>query len=237
VRGIIFADINGEGAKDAASEARKVASDPDFKAIGVQVDVTNASSVQNLVDTAVNEFGTIEYLVNSAGVDVAQYIPFTETTEEDYDRVFAVNTKGTFLVTKAVAKVIQKQEIRTVKTKRYGERSIGRGAIVNVASGLSLIGIGLKVPYVASKHAVLGITRTASLDLNPYGIRVNMVAPSWVKTPMFEEETRRVPPVSDLVKKLIPAGRPADPDEVANAVAYLCSEAASYVSGECESKP
>lgn len=183
------------------------------------------------------EFGTIEYLVNSAGVDVAQYIPFTETPEEDYDCVFAVNTKGTFLVTKAVTKVIQKQEIRTVKTRRYGERSIGRGAIVNVASGLSLTGIGLKVPYVASKHAFLGITRAASLDLNPHGIRVNMVAPSWVNTPMFEEETCRVPRISDLVKKIIPAGRAADPDEIANAIVYLCSEAASYVSGTCKSTP
>ncbi|KAF2729364.1 NAD(P)-binding protein [Polyplosphaeria fusca] len=229
--GIIFADINGDGATRAAEESNEIAAHPSYRAIGAQIDVTNAASIQKVVDLAVKEFGRIDYLVNSAGVDVAEYVPITETNEDDYERVMAVNTKGTFLMIKAVAKVMQGQAPRTVNLKRVGERSIGRGSIVNVASAAALAAVPGKVAYISSKHAVLGVTRTAAIDLNKDGIRVNMVSPTWVRTAMFEEECRRVPAVPEMVKKLFPLGRPLEPDEVGSAAQYLCSPSAVYITG------
>jgi NAD(P)-dependent dehydrogenase (short-subunit alcohol dehydrogenase family) len=94
-------------------------------------------------------------------VDVAAYLPFPETAESEYDRVMDVNAKGIFHVIQAVAKVMQKQEPRILNTKRHGTRTVGRGSIVNIASAMSFGAVPAKAPYIASKHALLGITRSA----------------------------------------------------------------------------
>jgi NAD(P)-dependent dehydrogenase (short-subunit alcohol dehydrogenase family) len=100
-------------------------------------------------------------------VDVAAYIPFGQTDPDDYDRVLGINTKGPFLVTRAVGNVMQEQEPVQVNLGRHGTRDGGRGSIVNVSSGMALVAVPAKAPYTTSKHALTGVTKAAGMDLPP----------------------------------------------------------------------
>ncbi|KAF4629744.1 hypothetical protein G7Y89_g8398 [Cudoniella acicularis] len=249
--GILLADIDESNALVAAEDSKKLAVDPAYRAIAIHVDVTNADSVNSMVAYAVKEFGRIDYCVNSAGVSIAipfptdirrltlqckidistYFIPFSNSSVEDYDKVMRVNAKGTFLVTQAALKQMSVQEPRDVTTTRNRTRSLGRGTIVNVASVLSFGAIPQKVAYIASKHAVLGITKVAALEGGPLGIRVNCVCPAWVRTAMFVEECTRAPHTADIIKAMISQGRPAEPEEVSESIGFLCSAAGSYITG------
>ncbi|KAH9988704.1 NAD(P)-binding protein [Xylariaceae sp. FL0662B] len=230
-KGILLADIDYEAAAKAAEDSKSLASNPDYRSLAVKVNVVDHGSVQAMVDLAVKEFARIDYCVNAAGVDVAEYVPLDETNPDDYDRVLGINTKNVFLVTRAVAKVMQAQEPREITLGRHGTRGLGRGSIVNVSSGLALCAVPHKVPYTTSKHAITGITRTCAIDYKSVGIRCNQVCPAWVRTPMFEEECRRVPQTSQVLEKAAGAKRPLEPDEVASACLYLCSPSTVYYNG------
>ena len=160
-----------------------------------------------------------------------------------------VNVKGILICNRAMSKAMASQEPRTIKS-RNGTRDIGRGSIVNVASANSYIGLPGKTAYVTSKHAVMGITKSAgmlpsfpvdsellndrfavAIDNTPHRVRVNAVCPSWVRTPMLEEEIRLNPSVPDTIKAACPFGRIAEPEEVADVIVFLCSPGASYVTG------
>ncbi|KAF2175952.1 NAD(P)-binding protein, partial [Zopfia rhizophila CBS 207.26] len=97
VNSVLFADLDGEAATEAAEESRKLATNPAYKAFGIKADLTKVDWVQSMVDAAVKEFGAIDYCINAAGVDVASYIPFADTLIDDYDRVLDINTKGVFI--------------------------------------------------------------------------------------------------------------------------------------------
>lgn len=169
---------------------------------------------------------------------------------DDYDRVQAVNATGLLNVSRAVAKVMATQKPRQFTTVNGSQRKLGRGVIINVASAAAFVGISAKVAYTSSKWASLGITKTLGTSSllpshqkshhtnlpkpwasAPKGIRVNCMCPTWVDTPMFAGEKQKTPPILDLIQKINPAGRPAEVDEVGNSIVYLCSPAASYVSG------
>jgi NAD(P)-dependent dehydrogenase (short-subunit alcohol dehydrogenase family) len=157
--------VSADVAAQAAEESRKMATNQVYKALSMEVDVRNSESVQKMVDYAAKEFGRIDYCINAAGVDVAEYVSVTETSEADYDRVMDINAKGAFLVSKAVAKVMKEQEPKTVTLPRHGARDLGRGSIVNVASAASHGVVPAKLPYCVSKHALLGITRACGMHL------------------------------------------------------------------------
>ncbi|PVH96913.1 NAD(P)-binding protein, partial [Periconia macrospinosa] len=229
--GVLFADVSADVAAQTAEESKKLATNPAYKALSIEVDVSNSESVQKMVDLAAKEFSRIDYCINAAGVDVAEYVSVTETSEADYDRVMDINAKGAFLVSRAVAKLMKEQEPKTVTLPRHGTRDLGRGSIVNVASAASHGVVPAKLPYCASKHALLGITRACAMDLKGFGIRVNQVSPVWVKTSIFEEECRRVPPIPDVIQKIIPAQRPMAPDEVASAIQFLCGPSSVFIHG------
>ncbi|KAL9087244.1 MAG: hypothetical protein Q9165_006738 [Trypethelium subeluteriae] len=231
VKGILFADVDGAASATVAEQSKQIATNPEYKALSAKLDIADAQSVQEMVDLAVREFGRIDYCINAAGVDVAEYIPATETPERDYDRVMDINAKGAFLVGRAVAKVMKEQDPISITLPRHGARDLGRGCIVNVASAMSYGVVPAKLPYSASKHALLGITRALAMDLKSFGIRVNQVNPIWVKTPMFEEECRRIPSIPEVINKIIPTQRVVDPNEVASAIQYLCGPSAIFVNG------
>ncbi|KAF2230898.1 NAD(P)-binding protein [Viridothelium virens] len=231
VKGILFADVDGVASANVAEESKQIATNSKYKALSTKIDIADAQSVQEMVDLAVKEFGRIDYCINAAGVDVAEYIPATETSEVDYDRVMDINAKGAFLVGRAVAKIMKEQDPISITLPRHGARNLGRGSIVNVASAMSYGVVPAKLPYATSKHALLGITRALAMDLKGFGIRVNQVSPIWVKTPMFEEECRRVPSMPEVVNKIVPTQRAVAPDEVASAIQYLCGPSAVFVNG------
>jgi len=230
VSGIVFADYNEAGAQETAEQCKKFAKNALYRGLVVAVDVTKPASVQEMVDTTVNQFGRIDYCVNSAGHGHDTHLPITEATVEEFDVTHNVNSRGTFLVLRAVTKAMQAQEPLTI-TSRSGERSIGRGSIVNMGSANSYVAAPGTFPYVASKFAVMGMTKSAALDCASSGIRVNAVCASWVDTPMVQEDLKNTPGLKQFIEGAVPIGRMAVPEEVSDYVVFLCSPSASYITG------
>jgi NAD(P)-dependent dehydrogenase (short-subunit alcohol dehydrogenase family) len=186
------------------------------KALFVKTNVTNAAEVEALVEKAVAHYGRIDAAVNGAGVE-EEFLPMAEGEDEQFDRIMNVNVKGVWLCMKSQLRQMLKQE--------------GGGVIVNVADAGGLVAVPHHAIYAASKHAVIGLTRTAAVEYAKSGIRVNSVCPGAVKTPMLARMLEREPGREKKLKAAHPMGRLADPAEVAGAALWLCSEQASFVTG------
>jgi NAD(P)-dependent dehydrogenase (short-subunit alcohol dehydrogenase family) len=189
-------------------------------AVGVVADVSREDDVDRYVRAAVQEYGRIDAFFNNAGIE-GRMAPMTELSVTDFDRVLAVNTRGVFLGLRAVLKVMKAQS---------------SGAIVNTASMAGIRGAATFAPYVASKHAVVGLTRCAALEGAPHGIRVNGVAPGHIDTRMARALTAQIDPddpdgVFERTSARIPLGRYGTAGEVASLVVWLLSDEASYLSG------
>lgn len=179
------------------------------------VDVTDQDSVDALVAAIVDEHGRLDIAVNSAGVS-GRYAPVAESDPGEWDRTIAVNLTGAYLCTRAELAVMV---------------PAGRGSIVNVASSAGAMGVPGLAAYSASKHGVVGLTRSAALEVARSGVRVNAVLPGTTRTPMlaaFAGDDEAL----EAMGRVSPIGRLADPSEVAQAIGWLASDAASYVTGE-----
>jgi NAD(P)-dependent dehydrogenase (short-subunit alcohol dehydrogenase family) len=186
-------------------------------ALFVAVDVTVEADIVAGVAATVERFGRLDCAVNSAGI-CEDFGPVTEVDGAAFDRMMAVNVRGTLLG--------MKHQIRQMLAQGGG------GSIVNMASILSHGGTATGSAYVATKHAVLGITRSAALGHAKQGIRVNCVAPTAITgTPMVDHTLAHHPDLMAPIIAAIPMGRPGRADEVGRAVAWLCSDAASFISG------
>jgi NAD(P)-dependent dehydrogenase (short-subunit alcohol dehydrogenase family) len=178
----------------------------------LRVDVADPASVNAMVRTIVERHGRLDCLVNSAGI--GKDIPFLETTLETFDRIVAVNLRGSFIVGQAAARAM---------------RETGGGAIVNVASVSGMVGNVGRAAYGASKGGVVALSRVMAVDLAAYGIRVNVLAPGPVETPMVAE--MHSPEVRAQWVERTALHRYGRPEEMAGAVVFLCSDDASYVTG------
>jgi NAD(P)-dependent dehydrogenase (short-subunit alcohol dehydrogenase family) len=180
----------------------------------VRADVRFDAEVRNLVDRVVARFGRLDIAVNNAGTEGTPG-PVTEVTDESYQATFDTNVKGTLLCLK--------HEFRVM-----GER--GGGSIINVSSTYGLMGYPGATLYVGSKHAVAGITRAAALEGARHGIRVNAVAPGYTRTAMYERFTGD-DSSRDAVDSVLPMHRAGTPEEIADAVRFLGSDQAGYITG------
>ena len=197
-----------EEAKSVAKEAEAFG----VRAVPFQMDMESLSDCRRTVAKAMMEFGGIDALICNAGISLP--VLFTQTTEEEYDRVFSVNTKGVFFLAQAAAKEMI---------------SAGGGSIVAVSSMWGVAGASGEVAYSASKAAVIGLVKALAKELAPSGIRVNCVAPGVTDTEMnacYDEDT-----MDELAEKT-PLGRIADPREIAEAIFFLASEKASFITGQ-----
>jgi NAD(P)-dependent dehydrogenase (short-subunit alcohol dehydrogenase family) len=208
---VVVADMNVIGGEETVEMVKAAGSDAFF----VETDVSQAASVEAMISKTVETYGRLDYAHNNAGVE-GVLTRTAEQTEEDWDPVIRINLKGVWLCMKyEIPQMLQQ----------------GAGAIVNTASGAGLIGVKRMAAYVASKHGVVGLTKTAALEYAKAGIRVNAVCPGVIQTPMVARVSGNRPDVLDKMIAAEPIGRSGQPEEIAEAVVWLCSDAASFVTG------
>jgi NAD(P)-dependent dehydrogenase (short-subunit alcohol dehydrogenase family) len=182
----------------------------------VKTDVSKAPEVDGLVRKTVERFGRLDIAFNNAGIE-GSLSPIAEQSEEDWDRTIDINLKGTWLCLK--------YEIQQMLKQGHG------GAIVNMASVAGLIGSSGFATYCASKHGVMGLTKSAALETARNGIRINVVCPAVIETPMGERVFGG-PEIKPYAISLHPLGRFGKPMEIAEAVVWMCSDHASFMTGQ-----
>lgn len=183
--------------------------------IFVHCDVSKSEDVQHLVKLAMETYGQIDFAFNNAGIEGISN-PTALCSEDNWNQVIAINLTGVFLCMKYILPVMLEQ---------------GSGAIVNNASVAGLVGFQNSPAYVASKHGIVGLTKTTALEYITKGIRVNAVCPGIIKTPMIDRFTGKDKAIEKQFISMEPIGRMGEPVEVANAVLWLCSNEASFISG------
>ena len=205
---IVVSDINLEKAEETAKEVQILGR----KALAIKVDVAKSDDVDKMVQAILAQFGHIDILINNAGIARDKLI--LRMTEEDWDAVLNINLKGTFNCTKAVVRHMSKQK---------------SGKIVSIASVVGEMGNAGQGNYAASKAGVIGFTKTIAREFAQRGINVNAIAPGYIETPMTEALPDKV---KEDLKRLIPMDRLGKPEDVAEAVLFLVSESANYITGQ-----
>lgn len=208
---VMIGDVQAEGAGETARMIEKAGGKAGF----VRCDVSKTADVRNLVDKTIEKFRRLDYAFNNAGIEGEQATT-AECTEENWDRVVGIDLKGVWLC--------MKYEIPHVLRQ-------GAGAIVNCSSVAGLVGFQGIPAYVAAKHGVVGLTRAAALEHAKAGIRINAVCPGVIETPMIDRFVHGEAQARKVLVEGEPVGRIGKPEEVAGAVVWLCSDAASFVTG------
>ena len=203
------AEVEGERVAAAIREAGGAA-------FFLRVDVTREADVEAMVKRAVSEFGRLDCAVNNAGITGGGGA-ISDLSLEQWSRTLAINLTGVFLCLKHELLVMREQK---------------SGAIVNMSSGAGVIAVPGLAAYCASKHGVLGLTKTAAVENARGGVRVNAILPGSTDTPMLEKAMSSDPKLRKIIESSSPAGRLGLPDEIAEAAVWLCSDRASFVSGE-----
>lgn len=205
-------DLNLEGCQAVVDEITAAGG----KAIALQGSIVDRAQVGAAVDKLRAAFGPVTIVVNNAGI--SNFIAFEELTDADWDRMFEINTKGTFVVTQICLPDM---------------KAAGWGRVINISSSSAQTGSVEQVHYSASKGAVITMTRSLAIALGPYGITVNNIPPGAVmQTIMSEANKHRFQVPMETLTKMIPVGRTGVPEDIANACAWLASEDSSYVSGQ-----
>ena len=205
---LALCDVKVEWLEDTAAKV---------KALGRRVEtyamnVADGAAVGEAVAKVAADFGRIDVLVNNAGITRDTLL--IRMSEEDWDAVLDINLKGAFLVTKAVVKYMMKQR---------------SGAIVNIASVVGIMGNAGQANYTASKAGLIALTKTTAKELGSRNVRVNAVAPGFIRTAMTDKLSE---PAKEAMLRNVPLGRPGEPEDVAKAVAFLASDNAAYVNGQ-----
>ncbi len=212
-----------EGAKVVVAGRRAVEGDETVRriravggdAIFVQTDVAKDAQVRNLIGRTLEQYGRLDIAFNNAGIEQPP-VPFLEQPEESYDRVMDINVKGVWLS--------MKHEIPAMLKS-------GGGAIINTSSVLGVIGLAGTEVYVASKHAVIGLTKSTALEFTKQGIRINAVLPAAIETDMIHRWVGDESKARDALTAMHPIGRIGTSEEIANAVIWLATDKSSFVTG------
>ncbi|HAM39309.1 MAG: 3-oxoacyl-[acyl-carrier-protein] reductase [Elusimicrobia bacterium RIFOXYC2_FULL_34_12] len=206
---IVIVDVMEDAAKKTAEEISK---EKNVESLSLKIDVSSSQETDEMVKKTVEKFGKIDIIINNAGITRDNLL--VRMSDEEWDKVIAINLKGVFNCSKAAAKVMMKQR---------------SGKIVNIASVVGLMGNAGQVNYSASKGGVIALTKTLARELASRNINVNAVAPGFIKTAMTDK-------LSEEAKKkltdIIPLNRLGEASDVANAVKFLCTEESSYITGE-----
>lgn len=208
---VALADLDGDLAQ---AEAATIVAEGG-KAIGIACDVADETQVAAAIDRTVAEFGRLDMAFNNAGIQVPPSDAADEPLEQ-FERVTAINQRGVW--------ASMKHELRVMRAQ-------GSGAIVNNSSLGGLVGLPQRAAYHGTKHAVIGMTKSAGVEYAPRGVRINAICPGTIDTPMVQDMLAGQPEAMDIIMKEQSIGRLGHADEVAAAVLWLCSPAASFVIG------
>ncbi len=208
---VVVADISEQGNQETAHLIEKLGG----RAIAVKCDVTRTEDVKAALDKTIEAFGRLDFAFNNAGVE-QKVAPAAELDEAEWDRIVNTDLRGVFLCLKHEIPLMLKQ---------------GGGAIVNTSSGAGVKGFKGQAAYVSAKHGVVGLTNAAALDYASQNIRINAVCPGIIDTPMMDRFSGGTPKGRQRVISQEPIGRMGQPEEIANAVVWLCSDAASFAVG------
>ena len=209
---VVVSDISQEDCQKVVDQIEKKGG----QAIAVKCDVSKKEEVDNLFRKTIEKFGRVDVLVNNAGI--CEFKPFIDLTEEEWDRTLDINLKGYFLCAQAAAKEMAKQK---------------SGVIVNIASvAMGQVGVGFTniVHYCASKGGIAAMTEAMALELAPYNIRVNAIAPGMIETPMLDP-IKQDPKAMEGILARVPLSRMGKPEEIADLVVFLASDKSSYITG------
>ncbi|KGR92108.1 3-oxoacyl-ACP reductase [Ureibacillus massiliensis 4400831 = CIP 108448 = CCUG 49529] len=204
--------VNYSGSEQKAIQVVDEITSMGTEAIAVQANVSNAESVQNLMETAIKEFGSIDVLVNNAGITRDNLL--MRMKEDEWDDVINTNLKGVFLCTKAVTRQMMKQR---------------SGRIINISSIVGVMGNAGQANYVAAKAGVIGLTKTTARELASRNILVNAIAPGFITTEMTDELSEDL---KNAMLAQIPLAKLGQPEDIAKAVVFLASEDSSYMTGQ-----
>jgi NAD(P)-dependent dehydrogenase (short-subunit alcohol dehydrogenase family) len=209
--GVVAADLSEHGNQETA----RMIEEAGGHALAIKCDVSRDSDVETALEKTVETFGRLDFAFNNAGVE-QPITPTAELTEEQWDRIVDINLRSVFLCMKHEIPLLLKQ---------------GGGAIVNTSSGAGVKGIAGQAAYCAAKFGIVGLTKAAALDYAKSNIRVNVVCPGIIDTPMMDRFSGGTPEGRERVIGQEPVGRMGKPEEIAAAVVWLCSDAAAFVIG------
>jgi len=208
---VVSADISVDNGEETVRLIKDIGGEATF----IKADISEADEAEMLIHRTVEKFGRLDCAHNNAGI-TGQSTPLADCSLDEWDAVMNLNLRGTFLCLKYEIMQMLKQ---------------GSGAIVNTSSTMGVVAHGNGPAYVASKHGIIGLTRSAALAYVKNNIRVNAVCPGNTETPIFDHLKKNMTDVYEGLVAATPIGRFAQPDEIANAVIWLCSDAASYCTG------
>lgn len=209
---VIVLDVSTE----AGHETVQLVEEDGGEAAFIKADVSQAEEVQAAIQTIIETYGRLDIGINNAGI-AGPWTRVADLSFDDWERVLAINLNGVFYCMHYEIKQMLQQ---------------GAGVIVNTASVAGLRGLANASAYSASKHAVVGLTKAAALEYARQGIRVNAVCPVFTRTPLFEEMFELNPNYEEKLKRNIPMRRYGTPENIADAIVWLCSDAASFVTGQ-----
>jgi NAD(P)-dependent dehydrogenase (short-subunit alcohol dehydrogenase family) len=209
---VVVADVNEVGAVETA----EVITSAGGRAIVIKTDVSKADQVEDLVRETVRRFGKLNCAFNNAGIEGGAFLT-GEYPEEEWDRVISINQKGVMLC--------MKYEIEQMLVD-------GGGTILNTSSGAGIRGLAYQSAYSTSKHAIIGLTRTAAVEYAKKGVRINAICPGFIDTGLTRIVLTKKPHLEEKYKKLVPMGRFGREEEVAEAAVWLLSDASSFITGQ-----